>query len=398
MADGSTSTRFYIQGLEDVTGSTTITASSPAFISDSMPVEVVQPALRLIGLTTSTTTLAVDDPFQVTVGIPNGDNSSIAVNQYVRVSGDGTGFIATVSNSAASVGQLVTDPLTGQSVTVNIAEGTYLSPSNVASGGVAFDALASGTTTVSATIPGFIATDNASSDVSVGAAALHLPDSATIGAGLQYGWYYVQLDSTDHGGIDVTVSSNNTALALVAPDASSVGSESIVLPVADGSSSARFYVQGVESVTGTTTVLATAPGFVEDSMSVEVVQPALRIIGLVNPTSVTANDDPFQVSIGIPNAANSSIAINQYVRVSGDATGVTATVSNNNGGVAELVTTGSTGQSVTVDIGEGSYLSPSAVATGGVAFSVISDGETMVSATIPDFIATDGASVLVTVE
>lgn len=74
---------------------------------------------------------------------------------------------ATVVNSDAGVGQLTTNATTGQSVSVVIAEGSYDSPSSVAAGGVAFDALASGTTTVSADISGFIATAAASVEVTV---------------------------------------------------------------------------------------------------------------------------------------------------------------------------------------------------------------------------------------
>jgi hypothetical protein len=61
----------------------------------------------------------------------------------------------------------VTTSTIAQSVTVEIAEGVYDSPSTVAAGGVAFDPLGSGTTTVSATIAGFIATAAASVEVTV---------------------------------------------------------------------------------------------------------------------------------------------------------------------------------------------------------------------------------------
>ena len=79
----------------------------------------------------------------------------------------GGDLTATVSNENAAVGQLVTTLTTDQSVTVAIVEGQHRSASTVAAGGVAFDPLAGGTTTVNAFIAGFIATDAAAVEVTV---------------------------------------------------------------------------------------------------------------------------------------------------------------------------------------------------------------------------------------
>ena len=138
--------------------------------------------------------------FQVQVGIPNALNTNLASTQDLRVGGGA--LTATVVNSAAGVGQLVTTPLTGQSVTVEIAEGQDRSPTTVAGGGVAFDPLASGTTTVSATIAGFIATDAAAVEVAVSSPGITVNAPATVGSGLQqYGSFTSgsQRPWRDHG-------------------------------------------------------------------------------------------------------------------------------------------------------------------------------------------------------
>ncbi|UCF91530.1 MAG: hypothetical protein JSW39_25205, partial [Desulfobacterales bacterium] len=158
--DGQTgSPYFYVQGLEGVTGTVSITATAAGFTDGSDTSEIVPPALRIAALATSTTTLSDDAPFYVRVGIPYSDNSTIQQAQVARAGGGG--LIATVQNSNAAVGQLVTDGSPGQTVTVLIAEGQSDSPHTVAAGGVAFDPLTGGTTVVAATIPGFIATDAA---------------------------------------------------------------------------------------------------------------------------------------------------------------------------------------------------------------------------------------------
>ena len=125
----------------------------------------MQPALSIMSLNTSTTTFSMDTPFRVAVGVPSSNNSGISEYQAVRVGG--TGVTATIVSSDSNVGQLITSTTTGGTVTVDIASGQAFSPSTVATGGVAFHPLTSGATTVSATIPDFIATTEASVNVNV---------------------------------------------------------------------------------------------------------------------------------------------------------------------------------------------------------------------------------------
>ena len=113
----------------------------------------------------TTTSLSPNDAFQVRIGVLDATGTTIAAEQVIRVGG--VALTATVVNSNATVAQLVTQALTGQSVTAVIGVGQTRTPSAVASGGLAFDPLSTGTTVVSATIPGVTATANASATVIV---------------------------------------------------------------------------------------------------------------------------------------------------------------------------------------------------------------------------------------
>jgi hypothetical protein len=169
VADGTTRFDYYVQGVEGQTGSATVTATATGFTNGTATKDVVQPAISLYGLYSTMTTAYPDDPFRVQVGIPDAGQTYMADYQEVRA-GAPSALAATVTSSNAAVGQLVTSTASGAEVTVQIAEGWYYSPNSVLDGGVAFDPLAVGTTTVTATIPGFVtlpASGSGSIDVTV---------------------------------------------------------------------------------------------------------------------------------------------------------------------------------------------------------------------------------------
>jgi hypothetical protein len=301
-----------------------------------------------------------------------------------------------VTNSVATVGQLVTTSSTGQQVTVPIAEGQNLSPTTVAAGGVAFNPLTSGTTTVSVTIAGFIATNAATVQVTVSAPGITLFGlPRTVGAGLQVACCTARLGASNHGGVTVRLESSAPGVALLAPNATTAGTAFIEVLVPNGSTDVGFVVQGREGARGTATITASAAGFTNSTGPVTVVQAAVRLEGLSAAITTLSADAPFFVRLGTPNANNTDLAAIQEARVGGG--GVTATVTNSVATVGQLVTTSSTGQQVTVPIAEGQNLSPTTVAAGGVAFDPLTSGTTTVAVTIAGFIATNAATVQVTV-
>ena len=397
--DGVNTFYFVAQGFEGATtlATATLTVSAPGFTSGTAVVNVVQPALRISGLAATTTTLSLDDPFTVDVGIPDSGNSNVSV-QRVRTGGGAVN--AVVASNVSSVGQLVTTGSSGASVSVAIQPGTSSSPGTVMAGGVAFDPLGVGQTSVSATIPGFITTAAGSVNVNVSAPELGFySDAVTVGAGLMLSdtSNWVTLGATGHGGVTVRVQSSDPTIALVAPDGNSAGTEYIDLVVPDGQNFVYFVTQGFEgaSTPATATLTVSAPGFTSSaSVVVNVVQPAVRISGL-NATSTTLSaDDPFTVNVGIPTTGNTNLSVQ---RVRSGAGALTAFIASSEPAVGQLVTTGSSGGSVTVEIQPGSASSSSTVATGGVAFDSLGGGNTIVAAAIPGFITTSLSSVGVNV-
>ena len=283
-----------------------------------------------------------------------------------------------------------------QSVTVNIAENTSASRSTVASGGVDFDGLTVGTTSVSATIPGLIATDAASQDVTVTVPGITLSSlPTTVGSGLQRGFLRARLGASQHGGVTMRIESSDPLVALVSPDATTPGTAFIELDLPNGGLNFDYYIQGLEGVTGSIIVTASADGFNDGTGTVNVVPSGIRINSLASSIGSGAIDDPFIIQTGIPNTGGTNLSIIQPVRAGNG--GLIVAIGNGVSTVGQLVTTTATGQNVTVTIAENSNRSPTTVAAGGVAFDPLTPGTTSVLATAPQTISTDAADQSVTV-
>ncbi|MDH4133071.1 MAG: hypothetical protein OEV95_14840, partial [Gemmatimonadota bacterium] len=153
LANGNTFFSYVVQGADGATGSATITATATGFTQGSASNTVVQPAADIIFLTSPVSSTAANDPFQVRIGIPDALGNSIQSEQ-ARASGL-SALTATLNNATATAAQLVTSLGAGQSAQVSIIGGAARSPGTVATGGVEFDPLASGSTSVSVSIPGY---------------------------------------------------------------------------------------------------------------------------------------------------------------------------------------------------------------------------------------------------
>jgi hypothetical protein len=362
-------------------------------------VNVVQPAVDLASVPTAPTSLSTDSAFWTRVGVPNASHTQISAFQSPRAGAGG--LTVTITNSNPAVAQLVTTALTGQQVTVPIALGQVNSPTTVAAGGVAFHALAAGVTTVSAAIPGFITTTSGSVGVTVNTPTISLLGfslaSTTVGAGLQETGFTARLAATQHGGVTVHIASSNDAVAVVSPNDTTAGSAAFDMFVPNGSTDVSFVIQGVGGapVPATVTITASAAGFTNASATATIVQPALQLTGLGATIAAGGADDPFQVQIGIPNVNQTSLVVFQGVRAGGAP--LTVTVTHTNTAAAQLRTTASTAQTVTVPIAVRQSTSPNGVAAGGVALDPLASGQTTVSASIPGFIVTNAGSQGVTI-
>ena len=153
MVDGNSFVPYVVHGVENTTGSATVTLSAPGFTGDSHLVTVTAIGVEIHEL----------DP---TMSVIGGEDN----NLYVQVAPERTGraglgpagpagspLVVTLTNSDSVVGQLGSDEpaLTAQTVTKPIQPGIYFSVANGVgtAWGLAFEPLAGGNTTVTATGP-----------------------------------------------------------------------------------------------------------------------------------------------------------------------------------------------------------------------------------------------------
>ena len=378
---------YFIQGVG--AGTATITASAPAYSNGTSPtVTLATPGFDILGLPGTTTSLSANDPFIVRVGVPNAAVTGLSAEQAIRAGG--TAATATITNSNASAARLVTSPTTGQQVRVTIPVGQARSAITVATGGVEFDPLGAGFDTVSATIPGFVifpgAPDSVAVSISAPVISMFTPAQGTgrLGVGLQdQGSGSLQVANSGPGALTVHLVSSNPSALLLSADAITTGQPTLDVTVPINGSSFSYFIQG--AATGTATIAASATGYTSaTSPTVTVVTPGFDILGLPGTTTSLSANDPFLIRLGAPNAGNTGLSAEQAIRAGGAA--VTATIKNSNAPAAQLVTTVTTGQQVTVTIAVGQARSGNTVATGGVEFDPLGAGFDTVSASIPGFV------------
>jgi trimeric autotransporter adhesin len=396
VAAGATSTTFYMHGVDGASGTATIAASAPGYTSASTAtIAVAEATVDLIGLTSPTTVLSPDDPFQARIGVVNTTGNGIGIEQEVR---PGAGaLVVTLANGNAAVAQLTTAGGSAQTRTVTIPEGQSRSATSVATGGIAFDPLAGGSTTVSATAAGVLSTVASSQVVDVAAPGFTFSLSGTrVGVGLRASLSTLLLGApAPAGGLIVTLTSSDAA-ALLASDngATSVGTGTATLSIPAGSSSVTFYMHG--AAPGTATITASATGYTSASTaSIIVASATLDLIGLTSPTTVLSLDDPFQVRLGVVNAAGNGLGLEQDVRPGLGP--LTITITNGSSAVGQLTTSAGSAQSRTVTVVEGEARSATTVAAGGIAFDPLAAGSTTVSATGPGILTTPATSQVVDV-
>jgi hypothetical protein len=306
----------------------------------------------------------------------------------------------TFTTPANGVGELLkAGAPAGLTQTAQIPAGLYYTPLDTTAGGVAFHPLAGlGATTVSATIPGYIATTqatrsitNATPNISVG--------SLTVGSGLQDNTSFT-LGAPNHGNFTVTLTSSNAAI-LLAPNATSAGASQITIPVANGVQTVGFYVQGLEGLTTTVsgTVTVTATGFNNGVATQTIVQAALDLQGVPGTMAVGAPDASIYVRIGTPAAGNGSLNQVQAVRAGLPGGSVSVSLSSSNVNAATLVNSaGGTGSPQGVLILSGQSNSPTTVGAGGAAVRRVAAGTSSIAAASSGLITTGQGTRSVTVQ
>ena len=105
--NGQTSISSCVHGLENTTGSSTITLTADRFTSDSHTVDVVQPALEIQNLNGSMNTLSgPDTDVYARVGITHPSYNNAQLWQVQNVRPGGPAFEVTLTNSNVNVARL----------------------------------------------------------------------------------------------------------------------------------------------------------------------------------------------------------------------------------------------------------------------------------------------------
>jgi hypothetical protein len=389
LANGASSFSYIVAAEDTTTGAASISASAGGFTDAVTTATVVVPMIQLGSVLTTQAAFAVDDPFTVQVGVPLANGSALSTAQARRAGA--APLVTTLTASNPTVAALATSTLLDDTLTVTIAPGSATSPTSVAAGGVAVRALSPGSSTIRVTHP-YIASTTTSSQVTVTVTqpTVNLNTPPNVGAGLQIG-ASGSLNSGQHGGISVVVRSANPAVLRVARLATDIAADSIVIPLANGVTSFSYFIAGVEGATGPVTIDATAPNYTAGQTTGTVVTPRLDVSGLVASRVSGGTDDPFTVSVGIPNAGNTALATLQNVRAGSN--GLNLTLTSSNPAVGVFVSTPLTAGTVTVTIAAGVASTPSTVATGGAAFRYLTAGTTTVTPSGPaGIIAVTGAA------
>jgi hypothetical protein len=402
LANGQTNFNYVLQATDWISGTSsagpvTITAQATGFNTASGTVNYVQPALEL-NLPATTTDLSSNTDFVVRIGVPG--TTTVAAVQSRRAGAPP--LIVTVTNSNETVAELDDDGgVNGlQEKTRSILAGQQLTPSGA--GGLEFDPLSTGTTVVTATIPGFITTAAGARTVTVGTPAISIPANlGSIGGGLQVGAFGGTLGASQHGGVTVHLASSDPSRVLLAPNATTPGLAAIDIEVAHGQIGFNFFVQGTDWIPGTSSaqpvaLTMTAPGFTSDSTSINYLEPAVDLSSVPTTIGATAANVDFVVRVGVPAAFNTSVATPQARRAG--AAPLTVTVSSSDGNVAEIDQNGGLNgaPSQTATIAVGQSATPFNAA-GGLEFDPKAMGTTIVTATIPGFITTAAGTKTVTI-
>jgi hypothetical protein len=375
--DGEDTVDYTVQGVSGARGDVIVTASAPGFFEGTGTIQVVEPAVTVEALE-AIQSVGTDSDFTVRLGIPDAAGATLSGIQAASAANIPP-LVVTLSSSDGVVGHVSAagdnDATVALETTVGSSEAS-----------ATFVPIARGATTVSASIPGFMTTDAGFQAILVDPPSLS-PFSRTIGAGLQYS-NNADLEIADHGGVTVLIESDDPWVALISVDAATPGSEFIEVFVPDGSTTADYTVQGAAGAAGEVTVTASAPGFLNGTGTITVVQPGVMIFGLADTRSVGSNDT-FTVLVGIPNAGGTGLSGYQGMSAANDPVKV-LTLESSQGAVGELTFGGPISDTVQLDMTAGMFQP-------GATFVPLTTGLTTVTASIPGFLSTTSAVLDVTI-
>jgi hypothetical protein len=241
---------------------------------------------------------------------------------------------------------------------------------------------------VTASIPGLLATGQASRPVTVTVPAITV-GAVIIGSGLQDNTSFT-VGAPQHGGVTVTLTSSNPEI-LLSPNATTAGQNQITIAVPNGTQSVGFYVQGLEGHTGgasTSDVTVSAPGFTTGTGVQTIVQPALDLQGVPTTMAAGAADVGIYARLGTPATGNGSLNQIQGVRAGGPGALAVSFTSNNAGAASLLTAVAPGGATQSANAAVGVSNTPTSIATGGVGLHNAGAGSSSISVSAPGYITT----------
>ncbi len=381
---GSSSANFSVQVLETAgpaLDSLTLTFTAPGYVSSSAVMGIVDPVIVINGdLLATGTTSSSDDVFTVSVGTPNSPTgANINFADFVRFGA--ASLDVNVITDSAGVGTLVTTARVADSVRINIPAGDRTTGFSVAQGGVAFRSLGAGVTTIRANSDLTREVAQSTRSVTVSQPSISGLTAFALGSGLARSATISLNAPAPVGGLPVTLRAADPNLLLFSPNAATVGSDTLVVTVPAGQSTASVVIQMLDVPPDTVVVTASAPGWTSRNATYFIWQPVIEFNSVLSSITTLTPDDAFVVIIGTPGSPTGGTIINTGPRRAG-APPYPVTFATSNGNVGKLVINGVAADTQVVNILAGAQQTAGVNPTG-VFFRPITTGSTVLSATAP---------------
>jgi hypothetical protein len=311
-----------------------VTAVAPGYRTDDEDVSVVPASLDIDKLAHSLSTLDDPDPFTIRTGARDPERPRSFFPQAVQADRDVKACVD--NNNGAILGGTALPPAPAE-----ICNKATISAGSGKTDAFSLKPQTTGRVNVSAkdaaALVKFLPDDQ---DVDIDAANIRLNLPNRLGAGLQDS---AGLHLGHKAPTAVTVhlcadSAGNCELALTI---SANGAACIDVPIAQGDSSADFYVQGVEQHMGPCVISATASNTFDPATAmIDVVEPAHEIRELYGRFSTNDNPDQFVVRVGVPGPLGRRIVDEQALRANsrvGAVTGLRIVVCSSKYAVGEIL-------------------------------------------------------------
>ena len=355
---------YYMQALAG-SGTVSITASAPGFGSGSTTASLAPSGFfsDVPGGDFTTNQLALNTPMRVCVG--RLDPSTLQLQQYGNIRA-GLSPSVSVASSNTTVGSIVNSPYTFNG-------GDECSLYTGGQAGLQFNPIGTGTTIVTIVTPNGFSTPafGANFTATVGAAGIDL-SATTIGKDLEAATTLTLQAPAPAGGVDVTIASADPSKVLLASDATTAGTPSIIVNVPEGQQGFGYYVHGLAN-TGTVQISASAPGFGNGSTTASLA-PSGFFSDVPGGDFATDTSHDTAIRVCVAQLDPTTLNVASYGQIRGG-TSAQATMSSSNTGVGVIVNS-------PVTFTGGTTCDPN-FGAGGLAFHPLASGTSVLTVSTP---------------